>query len=69
MRKAICNSIAAGIFIGIGGSVFLAIENKIAGAVFFTVALLCICQLELLLYTGKIGFLAFDHSQIGRAHV
>ena len=63
MRKAICNSIAAGIFIGIGGSVFLAIENKIAGAVFFTVALLCICQLELLLYTGKIGFLAFDHSQ------
>lgn len=63
MRKAICNSIAAGIFIGIGGSVFLAIENKIAGAVFFTVALLCICQLDLLLYTGKIGFLAFDHSQ------
>lgn len=63
MRKAICNSIAAGIFIGIGGSVFLAIENKIAGAVFFTVALLCICQLELLLYTGKIGFLAFDHSK------
>lgn len=63
MRKAICNSIAAGIFIGIGGSVFLAIENKIAGAVFFTVALLCICQLELLLYTGKIGFLAFDHGR------
>ena len=63
MRKAICNSIAAGIFIGIGGSVFLAIENKIVGAVFFTVALLCICQLELLLYTGKIGFLAFDHSK------
>lgn len=62
MRKAICNSIAAGIFIGIGGSVFLAIENKIAGAVFFTVALLCICQLDLMLYTGKIGFLAFDHS-------
>ena len=63
MRKAICNSIAAGIFIGIGGSVFLAIENKIAGAVFFTVALLCICQLDLLLYTGKIGFLAFDHGR------
>lgn len=28
MRKAICNSIAAGIFIGIGGSVFLAIEDR-----------------------------------------
>ena len=38
MRKAICNSIAAGIFIGIGGSVFLAIENKVVGAIFFTVA-------------------------------
>ena len=63
MRKAICNSIAAGILIGIGGSVFLAIENKIAGAIFFTVALLCICQLDLMLYTGKIGFLAFDHSR------
>lgn len=63
MRKAICNSIAAGIFIGIGGSVFLAIENKIVGAIFFTVALLCICQLDLLLYTGKIGFLAFDHGR------
>lgn len=62
MRKAICNSIAAGIFIGIGGSVFLAIENKVVGAIFFTVALLCICQLDLMLYTGKIGFLAFDHS-------
>ena len=63
MRKAICNSIAAGIFIGIGGSVFLAIENKVVGAIFFTVALLCICQLDLLLYTGKIGFLAFDHGR------
>lgn len=62
MRKAIFNSIAAGIFIGIGGSVFLACENKIAGAVFFTVALLCICQLNLMLYTGKIGFLAFQHT-------
>lgn len=63
MRKAIFNSIAAGIFIGIGGSVFLAIENKVIGAVFFTVALLCICQLDLMLFTGKIGFLAFDHSR------
>lgn len=62
MRKAICNSLAAGIFIGIGGSVFLAIENRVVGAIFFTVALLCICQLDLMLYTGKIGFLAFDHS-------
>lgn len=63
MRKTICNSIAAGIFIGIGGTVFLAIENKIVGAVFFTVALLCICQLDLLLYTGKVGFLAFEHGK------
>ena len=56
MRKAICNSIAAGIFIGIGGSVFLAIENKIVGAVFFTVALLCICQLDLIFTPARSDF-------------
>lgn len=56
-------SIAAGILIGIGGSVFLACENRVVGAVLFAVALLSICYLGLYLYTGKIGYVALQHDR------
>ena len=55
--------ICAGILIGIGGTVFLASENRVCGAVFFSVALICICAKGYSLYTGKVGYLAFSHKR------
>ena len=57
VKKDLLYGLAAGILIGIGGTVFLACENKIVGAVLFSVALLCICLRGYALYTGKIGFI------------
>lgn len=50
-------AIAAGIMIGIGGTVYLSCENRMAGAVLFAVALLSICTMGMRLYTGAIGYL------------
>ena len=61
MLKSFAESICAGILIAIGGSVFLACENRIAGAVLFSVALLCICYKGYYLYTGKVGYLVESH--------
>jgi len=60
MKKTVTGGISAGILIAIGGSVFLANENKVVGAVLFSVALLCICYLGYYLFTGKIGYLCRD---------
>lgn len=60
MLKKITDGILAGILIAIGGTVFLACENKVVGAVLFAVALLCICIKGYSLYTGKICYIA-DH--------
>lgn len=56
-------SICAGILIAIGGSVFLSCENRYAGAVLFSVALLCICYRGYYLYTGKIGYAVSEHTK------
>lgn len=48
---------AAGITIGIGGAVYLTLENKVIGAVLFGVGLYTIVLNGLFLYTGKIGYL------------
>lgn len=61
LKKAFWLSIAAGVMIGIGGTVFLACDNRYIGAVMFTVALLGICQMRLYLYTGKIGYICYEH--------
>jgi len=49
-------SILAGICIGIGGCFFLAIDNKIIGALFFTLGLFTICTRGFYLFTGKVGY-------------
>lgn len=54
--------IAAGMLVGIGGTVFLSCENKTVGAFLFSVALLAICMFSLYLFTGKIGYLVTDRS-------
>ncbi len=49
--------------IAIGGSVFLACENRYVGAVLFSVALFTICLMQFNLYTGKIGFMVNSHKK------
>ena len=65
MIKGTINGVMAGILIALGGSVFLACENRVVGAVLFTVALLCICYKGYGLFTGKVGFLPESHDKAG----
>ncbi len=53
-------SVAGGAAIAIGGVVFLAVDNKIIGSLFFTVGLFTVCVNGLNLYTGKVGYI-FDN--------
>lgn len=50
-------AIGAGLGISIGGTVYLSMDNKLAGALLFAVGLYMICVHGLNLYTGKIGYL------------
>ena len=63
MLKTFANSISAGVLIAIGGSVFLACDNKYIGAVLFSVALLCICYKQYVLFTGKVGYIVESHKK------
>ena len=49
-------AVPAGIAIGIGGVIYLSLENKTAGALLFTVGLYTICAHGLNLFTGKVGY-------------
>ena len=63
MLKKILSGVCAGVCITMGGAVYLAVENRIAGAVLFSVALLCICYRGYSLFTGKVGFLPEKHDK------
>ena len=54
------NAFMAGVCIGIGGAAFLSIENKVVGALFFTVGLFVIVTFGYNLYTGKVCYV-FDN--------
>ena len=54
-------SILAGIMIAVGGTIFLSLDNKIIGAIFFAIGLFMICTRGLNLFTGKIGYI-FDNN-------
>ena len=49
--------VAAGIFIGLAGTVFLSVPDKFAGAFLFGFGLLTIVVCSFKLYTGAIGYL------------
>lgn len=53
-------AVLAGIAISIGGTVFLACDSRVVGAVFFSVGLFAVCTLGLNLFTGKICYV-FDN--------
>lgn len=56
-------SILAGIMIAIGGTVYLSLDNKIIGAIFFAIGLFMICTKSLNLFTGKIGYIFNNNRQ------
>lgn len=49
--------------IGVGGTVYLTLENKIVGSLMFTVGLYTIVLNGLFLYTGKIGYLVNEKKE------
>ncbi len=50
------SGVLAGVCIALGGTAFLSLENKVAGALFFTVGLFVICLFKLHLFTGKVCY-------------
>ena len=49
-------SIYAGFMIGIGGTIYLSLDNKIIGSFLFSFGLLTIITQNFNLYTGKVGY-------------
>lgn len=54
--KKFIYSILGGISIAMGGTVYLLSENKVIGALFFTVGLFTICTFQFYLFTGKVCY-------------
>lgn len=51
------NAVLGGAAIAIGGTAFLSVDNKVTGAMFFTVGLFMIVTLGHNLYTGKVCYM------------
>lgn len=61
--RVLLNGIFAGIFIGIAGTVFLAVPFKYLGAFLFAFGLLTIVCYQFKLFTGAVGYLAAQKSE------
>ncbi len=55
--KVFVNSIMGGLMIGVGGTIYLSMDNKVIGAFLFAIGLLSIVEYGFSLYTGKIGYI------------
>ena len=60
--KTFIRAVLAGLCIGLGGAVYLSLDNKIVGSALFTIALFTICTFGYNLYTGKVAHL-FDNDR------
>ncbi len=54
--KVFLSAALAGVCIALGGTVYLSLENKVVGALLFTVGLFVICIFRLHLFTGKVCY-------------
>ena len=54
--KLFVSAILGGACIAFGGTAFLSLENKVLGALFFTVGLFTVCTFGLGLFTGKVCY-------------
>ncbi len=57
------SAILAGFMIGMGGTVFLSLDNKVLGACMFGVGLFTVVVFRLQLFTGKIGYIPFQKKE------
>lgn len=55
--KEFISAMIAGIMIGIGGTVYLSVNNPVMGSLLFAVGLFTIVAYQLNLFTGRIGYL------------
>lgn len=55
-KQMFVKSIYAGVMIGLGGIVYLSVEDRLIGSLLFSFGLLTIVTQGFCLYTGKIGF-------------
>lgn len=60
--RTFISAIMAGIMIGIGGTVYLSIDNHVIGSMLFAVGLFVILIFQFNLFTGKIGYLFNKHA-------
>ena len=58
--KTLVSAILAGMCVGLGGVVMLSVEDRVVGAVLFTLGLFVICTFGLHLYTGKVCYVFFQ---------
>lgn len=58
--KLFLNAVLAGLFIGIAGTVCMAVPNAVMGAFLFGFGLLTIVSYGFKLYTGAVGYLAIQ---------
>lgn len=56
-KSILSKAVLSGILIGIGGTVYLAVENKYLGGFLFSLGLFTILRYGFALYTGKVGYI------------
>ena len=56
LKQLVSKSTLAGLLISLGATAFLSVDNKIVGALLFSIGLTAVILLEANLYTGKIGY-------------
>lgn len=57
VKSILTKAVLAGFMIGIGGIVYLSVENKVVGSFLFSFGLFSIIQFGFTLYTGKVGYI------------
>lgn len=61
--RNLSRSILAGIMIGIAGTAYLLVDNKVVGALLFIVGIFMVVVRDLKLFTGKVGYLLDNRSK------
>lgn len=63
IKDVIIKAVLAGITIGVGGTLYLSVDNQYIGSFLFAIGLFCIFSFGFNLYTGRIGFLITEKNK------
>lgn len=61
--RVFVSAVLAGACIGLGGLVFLSLDNKVLGSLFFAIGLFTICTFKLHLFTGKVCYVFSNNAE------